>query len=52
MTVTGIPTSEYPTPATRPLNSRLDCSKIARVFGIPTPDWRKSLADVLRDLDA
>jgi len=51
MSVTGIPTSEYPTPATRPLNSRLDCSKIARVFGIPTPDWRKSLADVLKELN-
>ncbi len=50
MTVTGIPTSEYPTPATRPLNSRLDCSKIARVFGIPTPDWRKSLSEVLKEL--
>lgn len=48
--VTGIPTSEYPTPATRPLNSRLACQKIAQVFGIPTPDWRKSLTDVLRDL--
>jgi len=51
MTVTGIPTSEYPTPATRPLNSRLDCQKIAQVFGIPTPDWRKSLGEVLKDLD-
>ena len=50
MTVTGIPTSDYPTPATRPLNSRLDCQKIAQVFGIPTPDWRKSLADVLKEL--
>ena len=49
-TVTGIPTSDYPTPATRPLNSRLDCQKIAQVFGIPTPDWRKSLADVLKEL--
>ena len=50
MTVTGIPTSAYPTPATRPLNSRLDCQKIAQVFGIPTPDWRKSLSDVLKEL--
>ena len=50
MTVTGIPTSEYPTPAVRPLNSRLDCTKIAKTFGIPTPDWRKSLTDVLKEL--
>ena len=49
--VSGIPTSEYPTAAVRPLNSRLDCSKIAQVFGIPTPDWRKSLTEVLKDLD-
>ena len=49
--VTGIPTTDYPTPATRPLNSRLDCRKIARVFGIDTPDWRKSLSDVLKELN-
>ena len=51
-TVTGIPTSQYPTAAARPLNSRLDCSKIAKVFGIPTPDWRKSLSDVLKELNS
>jgi len=52
VTVTGIPTSEYPTPATRPLNSRLDCQKIAQVFGIPTPDWRASLTRVLKELNS
>lgn len=51
VTVTGIPTSDYPTPAARPLNSRLDCQKIATQFGISTPDWRKSLATVLEELD-
>lgn len=50
VTVTGIPTSEYPTAAARPLNSRLECQKIAQMFGIPTPDWRKSLAAVLKEL--
>ena len=50
--VTGIPTSEYPTPASRPLNSRLDCQKIAKVFGVTTPDWRESLKGVLEELDA
>lgn len=38
-----IPSSDYPTPAKRPLNSRLDCGKLARVFGIRLPDWRDGL---------
>lgn len=38
-----IPTSEYPTPARRPQNSRLDCSKAARVFGVRLAPWRASL---------
>ena len=48
--VTGIPTQDYPTPATRPLNSRLDCSTLETAFGIPRPDWRLSLSHVLKDL--
>ncbi|WP_282130229.1 sugar nucleotide-binding protein, partial [Roseobacter litoralis] len=32
--VTDIPTSQYPTPAQRPLNSRLDCSTTTATFGI------------------
>jgi dTDP-4-dehydrorhamnose reductase len=39
-----IPSSDYPTPAKRPLNSRLDNDKLARVFGVRLPDWRSSLA--------
>ena len=35
--VVDIPTADYPTPAQRPLNSRLDCSCIARDFGIAAP---------------
>jgi len=49
-TVTPIPTTDYPTPATRPLNSRLDCTTLETVFGIPRPDWRHSLATVLKDI--
>lgn len=49
--VTGIPTAEYPTPAKRPLNSRLDCAKISRIFGINRPDWRDGLRDVLTELE-
>ena len=48
--VTGIPTSDYPTPAARPLNSRMDCSKIQQDFGIDAPDWKVGLAQVLIDL--
>ncbi len=48
--VEEIPTSEYPTPAVRPLNSRLDCSGTQRVFGIARPDWRADLRAVLADL--
>ena len=48
--VREIATSEYPTPAKRPLNSRLDCRDIAREYGLQQPDWRADLADVLREL--
>ena len=43
-TVTGITTADYPTPAKRPTNSRLDCGKLARVFGVRLPAWQPSLA--------
>jgi dTDP-4-dehydrorhamnose reductase len=38
-----ITTAEYPTPARRPSNSRLDCTKLARLHGIRLPSWRTSL---------
>lgn len=38
-----IPSSGYPTPAPRPLNSRLDNAKLERVFGLRLPDWRQAL---------
>jgi dTDP-4-dehydrorhamnose reductase len=38
-----IPSSDYPTPACRPLNSRLNNDKLDRVFGIRLPDWREAL---------
>ena len=49
--VTAIPTLEYPTPANRPLNSRLDCSVTKQVFSIPRPDWRKGLQQILEELE-
>lgn len=42
--VAGIPTSEYPTPATRPLNSRLSLSKLEYTLSIRLPDWSSQLA--------
>ncbi|OYY93802.1 MAG: dTDP-4-dehydrorhamnose reductase [Hydrogenophilales bacterium 28-61-23] len=38
-----IPSSDYPTPAQRPLNSRLNNDKLERVFGVRLPDWRVAL---------
>ncbi len=50
--VQGIPTQDYPTPAQRPLNSRLDCTSLAEAYGISRPDWRRGLSDVLKELTA
>ncbi len=50
VTVADLPTSAYPTPATRPLNSRLDCGAIARDFGLAAPDWKAGVSRVLQDL--
>lgn len=50
VTVNDIPTTAYPTPAKRPLNSRLDCESLTRDFGITRPDWRLDLARVLKEL--
>jgi dTDP-4-dehydrorhamnose reductase len=45
-----IPSSAYPTPAKRPLNSRLDCTSFTAAFGIPRPDWRAGLDEILQEL--
>jgi dTDP-4-dehydrorhamnose reductase len=50
VTVTGIPTTDYPTPAKRPLNSRLDCATLEADFGIKRPDWQRSLDHVIGEL--
>ena len=50
-TVQDIPSSDYPTPARRPANSRLDCSTLTDRFGITRPDWREGLALVLAELE-
>lgn len=48
--VAPIATSDYPTPAKRPANSRLDCGKLDRDFGLRLPGWRESLAVAMRAL--
>ena len=50
--VEDIPTSAYPTPATRPLNSRMDCSSLEATFGIKRPDWRAATAEIVAALKA
>jgi dTDP-4-dehydrorhamnose reductase len=49
--ITRIPTADFPTPATRPANSALDCSRILAAYGIAQPDWRVGLRDVMAELE-
>ncbi|PHX39306.1 dTDP-4-dehydrorhamnose reductase [Pseudomonas sp. NZIPFR-PS5] len=42
-----IASSAYPTPAARPLNSRLDCSLLQRGWGVSQPDWHDALLECL-----
>ena len=44
--VKPIGTADYPTPAKRPADSRLDCGKIRAVFGIAPCDWHSALSDL------
>ncbi|OCJ06897.1 dTDP-4-dehydrorhamnose reductase [Rhizobium sp. AC27/96] len=45
-----ISTAEYPTPAKRPANSRLDCTKLAERFDIALPAWQAGVDDVVARL--
>jgi dTDP-4-dehydrorhamnose reductase len=45
--VEPIPTSAYPTPAKRPMNSLLDCGKLERTFGWRMPEWSESVRTVV-----
>ncbi|WP_116473696.1 dTDP-4-dehydrorhamnose reductase [Zobellella maritima] len=44
-----IPTSVYPTPATRPLNSRLDCSRLEAAFDLQLPPWQQGVSRMLNE---
>jgi dTDP-4-dehydrorhamnose reductase len=48
--VAAIATSAYPTPASRPANSRLNCDKLRLLFGLEVPDWRLGVQDCLSRL--
>jgi dTDP-4-dehydrorhamnose reductase len=48
----AIASSEYPTPAKRPLNSRLDCAAFERRFELTLPPWQRGLDMVLQELAA
>lgn len=45
-----ITTSQYPTPAKRPANSRLDCSLLQQRFGVKLPDWRVGTRECIAQL--
>ncbi len=49
-TVVPITTADWPTPARRPADSRLDCDKLARVFGLRLPPWQDSVRLVVDEL--
>jgi dTDP-4-dehydrorhamnose reductase len=48
--IAPIPTTEYPTPAKRPVNSELDCSRIRKEFGIEQGPWKEGLGIVVAEL--
>lgn len=48
--VNAITTADYPTPAKRPHNSRLDTHKLKSTFGLTLPHWQHGVAYVLKEL--
>jgi len=45
-----IPTSDYPTPAQRPLNSRLSTAKLQQRFGLQLPGWQQGVERMLTEI--
>lgn len=50
-TLQSIPSSAYPTPAQRPLNSRLDCSRLQQHWQVQLPTWQAALSECLQRAD-
>lgn len=48
--VVGIPSQDYPTPARRPLNSRLNCQRFTHTFGLALPPWQAGVRRMLQEL--
>jgi len=48
--IRAIPSSEYPTPAKRPANSRLDTSKLRRTFDVELPPWQSGVRHILQQI--
>ncbi len=48
--VQAIATAQYPTPARRPMNSRLDCALWQRTWGHALPDWQSEVDQVVADV--
>lgn len=48
--VLPIATSQYPTPARRPHNSRLDCSRLQDAFGLTLPPWQHGVDRMLAEI--
>ena len=48
--IAPVPTSAFPTPARRPLNSRLNTRKLQNVFGLVLPPWQQGVDRMLREI--
>lgn len=48
--ILAIPSSEYPTAAKRPANSRLDTGKLCKTFGLELPDWQSGVQHILQQI--
>ena len=50
--VLPIPSAQYPVPAARPVNSRLDTTKLRATFGVTLPVWQTGVMRLLAQLDS
>jgi dTDP-4-dehydrorhamnose reductase len=48
--IQAITTADYPTPARRPANSRLDTAKFRRAFGLYVPEWQQGVEHILQQI--
>lgn len=48
--IEAITTADYPAPAKRPINSRLDCAHLKQTFGLELPPWQRGLSHILQQI--